>query len=277
MEVVRHWVRVEGIERTPDGKPRHLMVWGWSSRDRTDAEAVGRTRLDSLLARVRQGLSLERGYGYGSRPLREEILEELHGNGEPNALVTRNRYGALVLNAARTLFLDIDEPRPTLTARLKRVFGRAEGTVDATLVRLRAALARDRGSYRVYRTAGGYRVLATDSERDPDSSDTSRLMEATGTDPWFVRLCRAQRSFRARLTPKPWRLRLLAPPGSFPRESEVEERFRGWLIRYERACSGHATCRFVEQIGDGHLHERVAPVLELHDRVTRATDTLPLA
>jgi hypothetical protein len=279
MDVPRHWVRVEGTERTPDGKPRHIMVWGWSSRDRADAESVGRRRFEELVARVRAGLGLpERGYAYGSRPLREEIVQELPGDREPSALVTRNRYGALVLNASRTLFLDVDEPPPSLASRLKRLFGRPPATANGILAHLRSVLAQDKGSYRVYRTAGGYRVLGTDAERDPDSTDTARLMEATGTDTSFINLCRAQHSFRARLTPKPWRCRLPLPPGMYPREApHIQERFADWLTDYERTCSAYATCRFLDRIGDEYVHDRIAPILELHDRATRANEALPLA
>jgi hypothetical protein len=130
----------------------------------------------------------------------------------------------------------------------------------------------------VYRTAAGYRVLETDAERYPDSTETTQLMEATGTDTSFINLCRAQRSFRARLTPKPWRCRLPLPPGMYPREvPDLQDRFAMWLTEYERNCSGHATCQFLEWIGDEYVHDRIAPVLELHDRVTRANEALPLA
>jgi hypothetical protein len=255
------------------------MVWGWSSRDRTEAQAVGRRRLDELLARVRTGLGLpERGYAYGSRPLREEIIQELLRDGEPSVLVTRNRYGALVLNAAHTLFLDVDEPPKTVGSRLKRLFGRPRAPANGILASLRSVLAQGRQSYRVYRTAAGYRVLGTDAEHYPDSTETARLMEATGTDTSFINLCRAQRSFRARLTPKPWRCSLPLPPGMYPREApDLQDRFATWLTEYERTCSAHATCQFLEWIGDEYVHDRIAPVLELHDRVTRANEGLPLA
>jgi hypothetical protein len=147
------------------------------------------------------------------------------------------------------------------------------------LEKLRDALAAaGKGAFRIYRTAGGFRALAPGREFDPAGRDTQDLMKATGTDPWFVRLCLAQKSFRARLTPKPWRIGLKAPPGEFPREGDMQERFTQWLREYESASKGHATCRFIETVGKGgFVGSDDGDLVELHDRATRATESLPLA
>jgi hypothetical protein len=52
---------------------------------------------------------------------------------------------------------------------------------------------------------------------------------------------------------------------------------REWERRYDAASAGRATCRFVEEIGDGAEHPDIAPLRALHDEQTRATSGLPLA
>lgn len=84
-------------------------------------------------------------------------------------------------------------------------------------------------------------------------------------------------SFRARLTPKPWRIGKAAPPGDSPREDErLRQAFEKWLQEYDRAAGSKATCQFVETIGSGTIHPEVAHIV-LHDERTRATSALPLA
>jgi hypothetical protein len=91
------------------------------------------------------------------------------------------------------------------------------------------------------------------------------------------RACAAQKSFRARLTPKPWRCRLGPPPSSYPHPDDAaRRRFTDWLGEYERAAS-HATCRYLETIGNGSPRAATARLLDLHDRLTRCRDALPLA
>jgi len=80
-------------------------------------------------------------------------------------------------------------------------------------------------------------VLATDPVFKPGSAEAEKLMTQLDADPPFVRLCRAQESFRARLTPKPWRCGCERPAVRFPREhAHDEERFSEWLQRYDKAC-----------------------------------------
>lgn len=102
-------------------------------------------------------------------------------------------------------------------------------------------------------------------------------MESVGADPAFVRLCRLQESFRARLTPKPWRCGHHPPFDRHPREGKAQERFAKWLGRYETACHSVATCRFVEAIGPGRIEAEVEAVLRVHDETTKAASGLPLA
>lgn len=279
MNIPRFWVRARANVRGTRGRTLALAAWGWSSNNRADAESKAHERLGSLVARVEQGLELPRGYGYGQRPLREEILEELRAPaGEILAVVTRNGYGSLILNTARAMFVDVDLPTPSSASRLRAWFGGNGRKAEAeTLERLRNVL-RGGGSFRVYRTAAGFRVLATDPVFAPGSSDAETLMTQVGADPAFVQLCRVQESFRARLTPKPWRCGCKRSPLGYPREqAQDEEKFAKWRERYARACAPKATCRLVEEIGWRRVHSDVAPIVDIHDRLTKIDSNLPLA
>ena len=69
---------------------------------------------------------------------------------------------------------------------LGKLFG-AKKPEEAALGKLREALAKaGKGAFRIYRTAGGFRAMATDRAFDPAGAEAKQLMEATGTDPWFV-------------------------------------------------------------------------------------------
>jgi hypothetical protein len=274
VKIPRYWRRADG--EAPDG--RHLTAWGWSSEDPDEAQRVAHQRLTAMLDRLHRGEELPRGYAYGERPLREEILDEVHDASRVvAAVVTRNSYGSAVLNAARVMFVDVDLPAATLRQRLGGLFGAAVTPERVTLARLRGVLGSDAGSYRIYRTAAGFRVLATDPLFEPRGARAEQIMRELGADESFVHLCRVQESFRARLTPKPWRCGSHNPPGRYPREVAEQTAFAQWQLDYDRRTGGNATCRFVEAAGRGRTHYDARSIVALHDRWTRAETSLPLA
>jgi hypothetical protein len=214
--------------------------------------------------------------------MREEILQVApDGASDPSILVTRNAYGALVLNTARVMFVDVDQPARRLWDVLRGLvrWRRAVDEEPHVPERLTAFLAtHPKWRVRVYRTRSGWRYLVVHDLFDPVDAHSRTVLEALGCDPRYVQLTRVQECFRARLTPKPWRCRMALPPGRHPREdAAVQDRFEKWEVRYRAACEPFATCRFVAEVGSGATTRDVAPVVELHDRETRAGSNLPLA
>jgi hypothetical protein len=229
---------------------------------------------DRLVAAARRQASQPRAgdeyYGGGpEEPAEEEpvpIQEQIDG------LITRNHYGCIVLNAAHALFIDVD----VLDERQRC---RPIEPWQQVLDDLRTVLSNERDEgFRIYRTAAGFRIIASGREYEPASPRSAGLMECVGADADFVSLCRIQNSFRARLTPKPWRCGARRPPNFFPRDTLQENLcFTQWLTGYERACRGYATCQYLGHVGSEYVHERIAPIVELHDRETNAHAALPLA
>lgn len=279
MHIPRVWAKATATERTPDGDSVPVSVWGWGD-DESTAKRGAADRLKRVLERLRKGEKFPDRYAYGHRPLREEILRAIPSeNGtDVTAVLTRNSYGAEVLNTARLLFLDIDLPEMPWSSRFRRLFGGASPH-DEVLPKLRQQLQQyGMATFRIYRTASGFRVMAIDREFDPAGFDVQQLMKKTGTDPAFAQLCLAQRSFRARLTPKPWRARMRPPPGEYPRhDSEIQRHFADWLAKYEKTAPGFATCRYLETVGSGFASVDAGILQQLHDRATRCDELLPLA
>jgi len=277
MLIPRFWARTKGEATDPRGRRYALSIWGWSQEGVTDALSVAQRRLREVAGRLARGEPGDE-YFYGRQPLREEILRTLGEAGDgTGAVVTRNRYGAEVLNTARLPFVDIDAPPGRAASGLFALF--KKDRTDPVLARIREACARHgRSTFRVYKTGAGYRVLATDLSLDPKSQATQDFLASFGSDPAFMKLCRIQGSFRARLTPKPWRVDLPLPPNQYPRDEPSERaEFDAWLKTYESASRGFATCKLLESIGSTRPSSQTRALVEGHDHVTRAESDLPLA
>lgn len=134
---------------------------------------------------------------------------------------------------------------------------------------------------RVYRTPAGFRLLAMHRTFDPRDPDVQACFDALGVDPTYARMCFNQHCFRARISPKPWRIgmsRLNAPYAAAWRPEHADLRARrDWIRRYETAARRFASCRFVETLGQGGEAPEAIAVRDLHDLFCRADQDLSLA
>lgn len=134
---------------------------------------------------------------------------------------------------------------------------------------------------RVYRTPSGRRLLAMHQTYDPSAPEVSEFFKAVGADRLYVRMCLNQHCFRARVSGKPWRMGIsehMRPrPGVWPVQPERLDARRRWIEQYEAKAAGFAACAFVEEMGDGPIHEKARTVQALHDEMCRAGSALPLA
>lgn len=287
MRLFRYWSRAEAEVRRPDGSRWPVCCWRGSDVSADEADAQAQAAARDAAARLTRGQDADRRYPYGDRPLREEVLRQIRdADGVLTAAVTRNAYGAEVLNAASALFIDVDLPPPRTGSWLKRLFTRPPPPAGpdpaaeaAALAKLTAWVSGHAGwSLRVYRTAAGLRALATHAPADPSSDAVQATLTALDCDPRYIRLCRVQGCFRARLTPKPWRCGVGKPPGAWPwADAAAESAFRRWEQRYRAACAGRATCARIATLGSELVHPDLVPLVELHDQATGAASALPLA
>jgi hypothetical protein len=276
MKTFRFWEMLEDHVRSGDGKRFLLRAWGGSDLDREDAMAAAVVRLAQMQERVaaRTGLKPAAQYEYSTGVLREERLALLAGtDAQPEAVLTRNRYGASVLCARRLFIADIDfpEPKPSLKFWAKPV-----DPAIAALAAVRGWAEEHDASVRAYRTPNGLRVIRTDRAIDAESPEAADDLEALSNDPLYRALCRRQQCFRARLGPKPWRIGMANPPGEFPRADAEARRFGEWLAEYEETARGFAACRFLEAIG-GHVDVAIAPLVQQHDEGSGALSGRELA
>ena len=285
MRFPRHWAKGSAEATTAQGRVVSASCWRSSDLSADDAAASARDAARRMARKLADGDMARLGrYAYGDQPLREEVLDTI-GSAD-RAVITRNAYGCRVLNAARVLFVDVDFPETRAGASfargLRRLFGRnagADSPEPAALARIEAWLAShpDWGM-RVYRTRAGLRLAATHDVFDPTAPTTWESMSALGCDPLYLRLCRAQKSFRARLTPKPWRCGARVPAVRFPFETLAEERaFQAWRGDYDERQRPFATCALLHTLGAKTRNGEADEILAVHDVETRASSGLPLA
>ena len=166
---------------------------------------------------------------------------------------------------------------------MKKLFGKpeppAKSAEGAALARIESWTRAQAGwGWRVYRTRAGLRLLATHALFEPDATVTDAVFEQLGADPLYRRLCKAQKCFRARLTPKPWRCGLRPPEVRWPwLDAKAEAKFQSWEKRYIEASQNNATCALVKTLGNAQVHPAIAPLVTLHDGTTRVGAALPLA
>ena len=286
--IPQHWTTASEHAQGPDGRSYPLQLWGWSTTSLGHAAQVATERVLEVARRVRAGEAIGQGGYYPRVPLREEVLEEIRGaDGTLVAAITRNRYGAEVLNTDALLIADVDLPNRKARTPFARLMGGIFGTrgdtgaghsEGAVLARIDeyARTRPDLGVY-TYRTAAGFRVLITGARALPDSPEAQQIMRDLATDPVYVTLCATHRTYRARLTPKPWRcgMKALGPLWPWP-NNRTADIAAAWIERYRRASSGYAVCQRIRR-GVGTPTAEEGLVLDAHDRAVLGSSGLPLA
>lgn len=134
---------------------------------------------------------------------------------------------------------------------------------------------------RVYQTPAGFRILVMHRVFDPTSEEVVDCFENLDSDKVFVWMCQKQRCFRARVSPKPWRIGIdkhLRPrPGVWPIKPEQMPLREQWVSTYTERADGFASCRFVRSLGSSVTHDDCEAVRAVHDEMTKSDSTLPLA
>ncbi|MBN1865992.1 hypothetical protein JW916_01750 [Candidatus Sumerlaeota bacterium] len=293
MKIPAFWAKEKYVGTDREGRKQGFVASGWSysSLEEAKREALARAkRVFELMSRgeMRTRRAMSDDYDYGDRPIREEIVREIRSGDEQVALVTRNRYGALVLNTAQVLFADVDFPAPRpsgfveslamLFSPKKREAKRESAAREAIGEIDRWAQKNPSRSFRLYRTLEGLRLLFTDKFYEPASEETAWVLQELKADPMYVRLTRKQECFRARLTAKPWRCDCSRPPSSFPwSDAAAEKAYREWERNYHREDAKYRVCELAREFGRAADIPALKSVIDTHDRETHIASNAPLA
>lgn len=269
---------VSCIERA--GKKFFRGASGVSALSEADAMAQARQAAQrrSVLASEGQPVRhmLDR-YPYPERTVVEPVVQRLaapDNAARELARLTRNAYGATVLNAYNVMFVDVDTTDDTSNT-IDEVIVEKQRAVEALG---RVCAARGDLHFRVYATKAGLRYLCTSRLFDPTAAETQELMELLLSDKRYRVLCRVQKCFRARLTPKPWRCEVSAAPSS-----GLFGALKSLLGARNAGSSGtggteFVACRFLEEVGRSSVrHADAQAIIRLHDSLSGAFANKPLA
>jgi hypothetical protein len=163
-----------------------------------------------------------------------------------------------------------------ITAFVKKIWTASRGGAEQVARRRIEMFLRHNHDWhvRLYRTPSGFRVLAMHAVFAPEDSIVTSCFAAFGVDHLYALMCRNQHCFRARVSPKPWRIGIGAHmrprPGIWPVKPEHLEKRQAWIRHYEATAANYASCRFVEALGSDTVHPKAELVRELHDGLSQA-------
>ncbi len=288
MNIPRYWAKAEQTVNI-GRKTYHFVAWQGSDVGEQEAQVAAQAALKQRIARKMQGEKLG-NYPKNGQPLREEIVEEIFDpQGERIAVITRNAAGCLVLNTARVMFVDLDFANqhlpwswPSVQSVFKTIvnwFGPKQPkplppqTEEGLLEKVKQWHSQHPDwTVRVYRTRAGMRLLVAHDLFDPASETVRKYMDELGADMRYIRLCQSQACFRARLTPKPWRLKggkMQRPGVRYPWTNRQEEKIiRDWERTYNSRIGRFSVCKVLANLGSGPVHLEAEQILLLHDQYT---------
>lgn len=271
MRIFNFWSRIEEKLKVQD-ETISVVIHGGSNVSTADAETDAKRRLAHVVARL-AGQAVDDDGEYEA-----DIREEITGQLDAQNIVTRNRYGAEVLNSADLMFMDLDRA----PFRFRDIF-LGSPSEEKKKVRI-VAFIKERFAklgmeslgigIRLYETHSGVRAIVTGWKFGPKSSETEKLMKEFQNDELYSVLCKKQGCYRARLTPKPYRMRCKAHKVVHPfPDRAAETAFQTWLSEYELKRQNFATCRFIAELGK----VQTSPVIQYHDERTGVQSSLKLA
>ncbi len=259
MKIYKYWI-VEKQRILIDGQAQEVSCYGGSNVSMEDARGKAKEKAEKIQRKIAGEKHLFEDY---ESEIREELLQTI----DDQSVITRNRYGARVLNVENLMILDIDKPKPAaggLGGLFKKKDTRPPKEQIFDMVKTLATTKYGQYAFRIYETYQGARVIVLGREFDPHADATKKMMDEFNCDPLYTLLCIKQGCYRARLTPKPSRMKFRGFKVKYPREGDDSE-FQRWVSEYENISRSFSVCKLVEQVG---ASQSMNEVVRLHDDLT---------
>jgi hypothetical protein len=279
MKISKYWYKENSHTTDNEGNEYNLNCWAGSAISEQDAQEKAYAKMQNWIARLAKGQALG-DYEYQTGEIREQLIEAIYNdNQQLIAAITRNRYGALILNTDAVVIADVDIKRKTVGEFFMRLFGKKIDKRSQCLANIQACHTNYATlNFIIYQTYAGFRVIITDYYHSPNPTQTTALFKDLGADELYAKLCRVQACFRARLTPKPWRCQSPVPPHRFPRLTiEQQTAFANWQCAYEIHSQHYAVCYKLMQLGQQAIDSEIANIIALHDSYVLKPKVVPLA
>lgn len=257
MRIFKFWIEYSK-ELDINGTKQSSKVFGGSNISESDAIEDAKNRLIKAQKIINGEIGKDDEY---ESDIIEEIIEKIDNDN----IITRNRYGALVLNSKKMMFIDIDSYSKSI---LDILFKKKLSQKELMLNKIEKTIKQNKYSdfgFRVYETKKGYRVLVTNKDFNARSKESKRMMSDFNSDYLYRWLCIKQNCYRARLTPKPYRIKQKRIKVYYPnRNDEQQQTLSNWIKEYEQKSSRFSTCHLIKQFGKVKMNS----VIEYHDKLT---------
>ena len=264
MKCHKYWVR-ETREIHVYGKRQTVTLIVGSDISKEDAARNVEATARGLEKRISTPRDKRETY---ETDIKEHVVREL----DDKNIITVNRYGAWVLNTTAYTILDIDH----CPFEWMDLFRKSPGTQkDKMVSRFKRRISRypELGdTFRIYETFQGIRIIGK-TYYDPQERHSRAIMRRLNVDALYVLLSRKQNCYRARLTPKPFRMKAATIRIKTPLDCETET-YASWQRQYEEASQRFSVVRLRETIGNDFGHD---PAIAFHDQTTRMDNNKPLA
>lgn len=264
MRLFRYW-KTKEFSILIDGIVQKIVCKAGSNISYSDAEMLCEKKAEHVQNIINGNESRKHEY---EKPVCEEIVQEI----DPNNIVTRNRYGALILNTTSLSIFDIDQHKKSFL----EYFGFKKDNKTAIIENLRALFAKrgqTNSNWRIYETCKGIRLIIVGEYFAPNSQEFKSFSQQINADSLYTWLCTQQHCCRARLTPKPYRMKIETIKYQCPIPEGQKEHYRQWVANYQQQSEKFTVCRLIDTLGY-HITENA--IVDFHDRIccNEQADTL---
>ncbi len=266
MRTFKYWAKTEGVLAV-DGVTTKAIFLGGSDISEQDAKRNAIKKFESVPRKINGAKREFEGYEV---EIREEEIKRI----SDFSVITRNRYGAHVLNVENQMILDVDKP-PTSFFDLfsKKTDDWKVNKLGEAIEKLNNNLNDRSLGFRLYKTCGSFRIIVTGKTILTQDKLAHHISKALNVDPLYWRLCKKQNCYRTRLTPKPYRIKCESIRIKLPDSLERKEEINSWEMGYLKTSRNYSVCKYVRTIGKNSIDNLVS----LHDEYTGATSDRKLA
>lgn len=188
-------------------------------------------------------------------------------------IITVCRYGAKILNTSQYTVLDLDDYPINFLDIFKPLhkLSKKERIIYKFEERLKKhpELGSD---FRIYETTKGIRIIGK-KYLNPEGNLHSTLMRKFYVDWLYIILSEKQKCYRARISPKPFRMKMKTIKIRSPLDCETME-YAQWEKEYTSTSKRYSVVRLVKTLGKDFSKERV---IQLHDDACNCHKGLRLA